>query len=151
MGQFSKDLFLRLAKDVDNHNMLKGINYDNPAYGEGTFGAGQDQIDDFKDALFMVLMMRARQYMDSTRQEDLCPEKRHAYASFGITLIDSDVHEGENKLEENLVKKITGGIGLKTDTFYLDDKVLANCVRALFTGDSFPPNPIVRLACTNPT
>ncbi|MEP3653497.1 MAG: hypothetical protein ABJO36_01260 [Litorimonas sp.] len=148
MGQFSADLFLRLAKDSDNHKMLDGINYTDPEYGEGDFGDGQKQIDEFKDAVFMMLMMRAREYMNVTRQEQLCADKRHAYTSFGITLIDSDVHRDSKVSHDSFENKITGGIGLKTDTFHLDEKILTNCMRSLFTGDGTKYDPIVMLACT---
>ena len=152
MGQFSADLFLRLAKDVDDHNMLKGIEYDDPSYGEGTFGKeGNDQINEFKNAVFMTLMMRAREYLTVTRQEDIDPELRHTYASFGITLIDSDVHRGDKKTDSSLIPKITGGIGSKTDSFHYDDREMAECVRLLFTGKDGLYNPIVKLACTQPS
>ena len=136
MGQFSADLFLRLAKDVDDHNMLKGIKYDDPSYGEGTFGKeGNGQINEFKNAVFMTLMMRAREYLTVTRQKDLDPADRHTYASFGITLIDSDVHRGEKKTDISLLYNVTGGIGSKTDSFHCDDREMADWVRLLFTGE----------------
>jgi len=155
MGKFSSDLFLRLAKDAaeqgdfrdkDGDLFLSNVNIQDGEIANGLFDdTGKKDIEKFKDAVFMILMLRAHKYMLVNCPEASTTFPEHAYTNFGITLIEQDVHASQKPNKD--LNSVTGGIGLKIDSYYLDDPFITNLADTLFTKGASGA-PMVNLACT---
>jgi len=156
MANFSPELFFDLAKHADKQDKyFKGLDAKLP----GRFDPKEDvpKIEEFKDAIFMVIMLRAARYMELTRQSDnMSQEDKHAFADFGIVLFSSDVHpptstakkdiQLRHEHQQDIMKTahgILGPIPRKTVRSFLDGDISSKIL------DHFDDT-VLALACKNP-
>lgn len=159
MADFKADLFLALAKTADEHKLIKSKNFsfEKPEEFEGAdFGpTGKAEIEGFKNALFMMFMLRAREYMIHPKYAAGAKKAKRTRTTFGMTIMDEDVHGTKTSLaplfEDNgSVGKvgIEGVIGHRIDGYHLDNKALSEIAHKLFIEKAKDEPPLVRLACT---
>ncbi|WP_427451061.1 hypothetical protein [Litorimonas sp. WD9-15] len=153
MADFSDNLFLALAKTADDHNLLttdefslKGTEFENADFGDGV-----KDIEGFKNALFMIFMLRARRHMQSPEYSAQSKKYKRTHTCFGMTIIDDDFHgSGQSFVPSFENKTILGGIGERLDGYYLENESLSKIANALFTQGPDGEAPLARLACTQP-
>lgn len=100
MGDINTTLFAALAKEQPQFDIVKDKNLD---VGDTVFDQSESvkkDIQTFKDALFTVVMLRARNYMVATKQDDRSADERMAMVDFTLTLSDRSFrHLNEDQKE----------------------------------------------------
>lgn len=90
MSDFSPDLLLEIARTSDNHNrFLRNV----PTSSSISFDyTDKAIINEFKDAIFTVLMLRAAESLKESLQKKPPESPLRAHTYFAMTLLDKDVH-----------------------------------------------------------
>jgi len=151
MADFSPELFFDLAQYADNNDKyFKGLS---PKLPGGFDESDLPKIDAFKDAIFMVIMLRAARYMELTRQKNIDDQTlKHAYGHFGVLLFSGDVHEEdvndqkkilESDCAKNEILNVVGPIPRKTIRSILDNDISSKIL------DDFDAS-VLALACKLP-
>ena len=103
MSDFQSDIFLKLAKTADDFGLIK----EKSQFGDDFGKEDLDRIEKFKNAIFALLMLRARRFM----QREVTNKKgeivvndnvekqldRFCYAEFSITMMSGHVHPEERE------------------------------------------------------
>jgi len=156
MADFSPELLFDLAKYADRDDVyFKNLDAILPGRFEEE---DKPKIDAFKDAIFMVIMLRAARYMKLTQQDSSTPlKKKHALGHFAVVLSSGDVHPDEKndelKFQQNILNAARskselfdqlGPIPRKTMRSILDDDISTKIL------DDFD-NIVLALACKQPS
>jgi len=134
MADFSPELFFDLAKYADKNDVyLKGHKAKLPGRFEDD---DLPKIEAFKDAIFMVIMLRAARYMEITQQEKIADQtKRHALGHFAVILSSGDVHNDEKNFKLSFQQNILKMAREKSELFDKMGPIPRKTVRSILDDD----------------
>lgn len=108
MGEFNSDLMLMIARTADSRRrILPYVSEDSQFYGSYFDSEALFMIEEFKDAIFAVLMYRAHLFMKQTNQDDKAEGERGALSRVTLELKSGNI---AHKTDDSGFQA-TGGIG----------------------------------------
>lgn len=105
--QFSAELFDLLASAASvRSDPTKG---EAEQAGGGFTQRGIREIEKYKDAVFKVMMLRARNFMKVTPESKLSEDRRFALIEFRGALVTDDIHSDEKVSTLRIPTRVLGG------------------------------------------
>lgn len=134
MADFSPELLFDLAKYADSQN--KYLKEHKPKLPGRFIDTDIPKIDAFKDAIFMVIMLRAARYMELTRQGKSTPlDEKHALGHFAVVLSSGDVHRDEQNANLSFQEGILKSAQSKSELFKMFGTIPRKTVRSILDDD----------------